>query len=92
MCHMLADSLEELHEMADRIGMRRAWFQDKPGGIPHYDLMTVKRAMAVECGAIEVDRRRTAEIIRMWRKKGEPRVVDKFFGISLPGMELGPQL
>lgn len=52
MCHMIADTEEELHEMADKIGMRRAWFQ--AGNRPHYDVSKGKRKLAVENGAIEI--------------------------------------
>lgn len=55
MCHMFADSLSELHDMAARIGMRRQWFQ--PFSFPHYDVAKGRRAMAVKFGAVEVDRR-----------------------------------
>lgn len=55
-CHMWADSEEELHAMAAKIGMRRAWFQDKPG-FPHYDLVPTRRAHALRLGAIEKDLR-----------------------------------
>ena len=27
MCHMIADTIDELHTMADRIGVARRWFQ-----------------------------------------------------------------
>ena len=54
MCHMLADTVVELHEMADRIGLKREWFQ--PLSRPHYDLSKTRRALAVKAGAIEVDR------------------------------------
>lgn len=53
-CHLLADSLDELHEMAQRLGLKRAWFQDKRSG-KHYDLVPSKRATAVALGAIELD-------------------------------------
>jgi hypothetical protein len=53
MCHMMADSLEELHEMADKIGVQRKWFQDKPR-FPHYDICKEKKSLAIENGAIEV--------------------------------------
>lgn len=55
-CHMRADTLEELHEMADRLGMRREWFQDKPGA-PHYDLIPEARQRAIELGAVVLTRR-----------------------------------
>jgi hypothetical protein len=54
-CHMFADTLDELHEMADAIGMKRNWFQDKR--VPHYDLTKVRRADAVKLGAIELNLR-----------------------------------
>jgi hypothetical protein len=67
MCHMLADSLEELHAMADKIGMKRSWYQ--PKSTPHYDLCQLQRLMAVQAGAIEIDRKRTVQIIREWRAR-----------------------
>ena len=38
--------------MARKIGMKRAWFQAKPG-FPHYDLVPTRRAAAIRAGAIE---------------------------------------
>ena len=54
-CHMYADTLDELHAMADRIGMKRAWFQDKHG-FPHYDLVERRRIVALRAGAVEADK------------------------------------
>ena len=52
--HMLANDIDALHAMADRIGLRRAWFQgDKT--FPHYDLTASKRALAVAAGAVEIE-------------------------------------
>jgi hypothetical protein len=55
-CHLLADTAEELHAFAARLGMRRSWFQDH-GRIAHYDLTVRRRAAAVALGALELDRR-----------------------------------
>lgn len=52
MCHMIADTLDELHAMADRIGIRRKWFQSQ-SSTPHYDICKAKRALAVKAGAVE---------------------------------------
>lgn len=51
MSHMMADDLDELHEFAGRLGLKRAWFQDK--SIPHYDVSEGKRLQAVRMGAVE---------------------------------------
>lgn len=50
MCHMVADSADELHAMADRIGVARRWFQGD-----HYDISLSKRALALAAGAEMAD-------------------------------------
>lgn len=62
MCHMTADTLEELHAMADKIGIRRKWFQGD-----HYDICKSKRALAVRLGAIECDGKTIVRVIRKLR-------------------------
>jgi hypothetical protein len=66
MCHMWADSLAELHDMATAIGMDRNWFQ--PLSFPHYDVSLSRRARAVAFGAVEVDRRTGCAIRRRIRE------------------------
>lgn len=55
--HMVStEGPDELHEFANRLGLRREWFQDSPVS-PHYDLTTPKarqraqRAGALVCGS-----------------------------------------
>lgn len=62
MCHMLADSLDELHEMADKIGVNRKWFQNER--YPHYDICKSKRATAVKLGAIEIGKKKFVELAK----------------------------
>jgi Protein of unknown function (DUF4031) len=65
MCHMVADTPEELHAMADKIGMQRKWFQSfAKAKRPHYDISEPKRSLAIKHGAIEVDSERLIEICR----------------------------
>jgi hypothetical protein len=61
MSHMAADSLDELHTMAEIIGVERRHFQDKPG-LPHYDICKQKKASAIKAGAMLVNDR---EIVRL---------------------------
>jgi hypothetical protein len=39
--------------MADKVGAKREWFQDRPN-LPHYDLQRRLRALAIKHGAVEV--------------------------------------
>jgi len=69
-CHMFTDSLdlEELHVFAERIGLRRAWFQTDSRVAPHYDLTPSRRDAAVALGAVELDRRGA---VAVWKKRRE---------------------
>ena len=66
MCHMVADTLEELHAMAVRLGVHKH-FQDKAGA-PHYDICKANRARAIAFGAVEVSSRQL--ITRAWACAG----------------------
>ncbi len=68
-CHLSSDvdDLEELHEFARKIGLRREWFQEHRI-LPHYDLTVARRAAAIAAGAVEVDAREYAMRRRAKRK------------------------
>lgn len=52
--HLLADTDDELHAFAARLGLRRSWFQ-KPGTpIAHYGVTEPKRQLALRLGAIPI--------------------------------------
>jgi hypothetical protein len=71
MCHMIGDTDEELHAMADSIGVERRWFQ-KPGTpTRHYDIALAKRALAVQAGAVEISQRQAACMTGRRRVTGE---------------------
>jgi hypothetical protein len=54
-CHLVADGLDELHDFAARLGLKRLWFQGN-ASTPHYDLTARRRAKALTMGAIELGR------------------------------------
>lgn len=58
MCHMIGTPEDELHAMADRIGVARKWYQDD-----HYDVCLAKRALAVKAGAVEITWRQAARMV-----------------------------
>jgi len=65
MCHMVADTLDELHAMADRIGVARRWYQGPPvTRMPHYDIALSKRALAVQAGAHQIQWREAPAVAR----------------------------
>jgi hypothetical protein len=50
--HLVADTPEELHEAAGRLGLRREWAQDR-GRTLHYDLPDELRERAIDLGVAE---------------------------------------
>lgn len=66
-CHLIADSVDELMEFAESIGLRREWFQPKSS--PHFDLTSEGRKVAVENGAIEINQRDLVKKLREIREK-----------------------
>lgn len=53
MCHMFADTDEELEDMARKIGLDPAWIQKPRASIgPHYDISKSKRNKAILFGAV----------------------------------------
>jgi hypothetical protein len=64
MCHMLADTDEELRAMADRIGMQQRWHQGD-----HFDIDADMRVRAVAHGACEITRREAVMVRRRFRTR-----------------------
>ena len=60
--HLTADTPEELHEFAARLGLRRAWYQDH-GHRWHYDVTDSKRRQAISRGAEPIGWRDIAALI-----------------------------
>lgn len=54
MCHMIADTSEELFAMADKIGLNRKWLQHPGGPDEHFDVSMLLRERAVVNGAQEI--------------------------------------
>lgn len=54
-CHLVADTLAELHEFAARLGLKRQWFQEQ-ASYPHYDVTVSVRERALRLGAQDGDR------------------------------------
>lgn len=49
-CHLVADSIDELHEFANSLGLKRKWFQIS-ASYPHYDVTVANRTKALSLGA-----------------------------------------
>jgi hypothetical protein len=74
MCHMIADTRDELLEMVDKIGVQRKWIQDYDTPREHFDICFLKRAKAIKLGAIPINMRELAEKTRIRTYEGKQQV------------------
>lgn len=61
--HLMADTLEELHAFAQRLGLPRHAFQDRSSGA-HYDIPAALRERAIALGATAISRHRDRALVR----------------------------
>jgi len=66
--HLVADSIEELHDFARRLELFRSWFQNRP--MPHYDVTEGMRWKAIRQGAIAITHRELVGMIRKDKNHG----------------------
>jgi len=57
MCHMMADTHDELMAMVDTIGVQRRWIQASGTYREHFDVCLSKRASAIKAGAVPISQR-----------------------------------
>lgn len=55
-CHLVADSINELHAFAEQLGLKRVWFQDRTM-YPHYDVTVKVKKRALALGAYAGNKR-----------------------------------
>jgi hypothetical protein len=67
--HLTADTQDELHAFAERLGIPRRAFQTKPGkpSFDHYDIPEEMRGRAIELGAVSMTWREAARHRRKLR-------------------------
>lgn len=63
MCHMKADTTEELLTMADTIGVQRKWIQYPGTRKEHFDISKGKRELAIANGAVAVTCRELVKLL-----------------------------
>lgn len=61
--HLMADTLDELHAMAERLEIPRRAFQNKTSGA-HYDVPAELRERAIALGATAISRHRDRALVR----------------------------
>ncbi|XUM25070.1 DUF4031 domain-containing protein (plasmid) [Bradyrhizobium oligotrophicum S58] len=85
MCHLWADTLEELLAMVDRIGVQRKWIQGhadlsigkaRNASWVHFDIALSKKDLAIKAGAIVTDKFGPVEhVARLNIASGDPQLV-----------------
>lgn len=70
MCHLIADTTDELLAMCKKIGVQAKWIQHKGTSNEHFDICLSKKAIAIQFGAIEINFRDYAKMVNNREKTG----------------------
>lgn len=62
--HLCADTVDELHQFAYKIGLKRCWFHGVRKGHPHYDLHGSFNKIVIEQGALLVNTRNLIKLLK----------------------------
>jgi hypothetical protein len=82
MCHLWADTRDELLAMADRIGMQRKWLQQPPkASWVHFDISLGMKEKALAAGAVLTDRYGPAEHVA--RLRGNQAMLDTIAALRM---------
>lgn len=73
MCHMVADTHEELMDMVRRIGVDPKWIQQEGLYSEHFDIALSKKKKALEHGAIEIGMRELVLVTYKKLPEDDPR-------------------
>lgn len=65
--HIVADTIEELHEYCASVGIKRCWFEGVRKGHPHYDL-PFSKSHKVIFGKGQVQLKSSREILAVSKK------------------------
>ena len=82
MSHMMADTTEELLEVAERVGLAPRWIQRQGTAWEHFDVSMSVRAKALLDGAVEVTCRQAAYMLLRRQQTGslgDPGDAERWF-------------
>jgi len=64
-CHLVGDTIPNLHEFAKQIGVNKCWFENKRGKYqPHYDIREVDMDKAIKHGAELVSSKKIVSFLK----------------------------
>ena len=87
MCHMVADTSDELLQMADTIGVKRKWIQYPGTKHEHFDICLSKKKLAIKAGAQEIT---MMEMGYMLQEPGEEQPDNRSVAQLVVGFEANP--
>jgi hypothetical protein len=75
MCHMVADTTQELLEMCDKIGVQRKWIQDEGTQYEHFDVCLSMKKKAISLGTKHITARELAHMTS--NRSAPPLLIDR---------------